>query len=152
VHNTLKLFCFNQPICEEVCEWTMQILKLERRVRFKNQSTDYTHPMFKTTVEIAIQLLKRLKKHRDQAVEISIFGHLLFHLFSGVQDCGVMFAKLLANFRQRRLGELAAQIHCDLPGFGDPSCIVLRFQFSDPKFEMFRNNLLNLFDVNVPFL
>ena len=98
------------------------------------------------------QLLKRLKKHGDEAVETLVFSHFLFHFFSGVQDGGVMLSKLPANFRQGRLGELAAQVHGNLSGFGDPPSIVLGFQFRDSQFEMFRHDLLNLFDVDVPFL
>src|SRR5258706_4753518 len=90
--------------------------------------------------KIMTQLLKRLKKHGNQAVEILVFSHFPFHLLSRVEDCGVMLAKLFANFWQRCLGELAAQIHCNLSWFSDPARIVLGLQFNDAQFEVFRHD------------
>ena len=55
----------------------------------------------------------------DVVLQIGIIllqGHL--HLSDGIQRSGVIPVKFLADVRQGQIGQLADQIHGNLPGFG----------------------------------
>ena len=82
----------------------------------------------------------RTKKNRRLLVRFLFFLDLVV----GVQHCRVVAsAEELADGRQAALGELAAEVHGDLPREGDATAALFRVQVLDLQFEVGGDDLLD---------
>ena len=88
-----------------------------------------------------------LDKPVDRLAQFGIFLEQHLHLIHGVQNRGVILAaEGAAHLGQGRVGELARQVHGDLPGECDGLCPILRLEVGEPNAEEIADLPLDLVD------
>src|SRR5438128_9211509 len=93
--------------------------------------------------------LERTVDERYRLANVVLLGHPFLYQLARVQHGAVIApAKGLADFIQRRLGELARQIHRHLPRKGDAGRTPLACHIGHAHVEMFGHAPLNLLDRN----
>src|SRR3989454_3332572 len=100
-----------------------------------------------------VALAEGVQQLVDGAVQVFVSAAQGIDFVDGVQDGGVVLpAKLPANFRQRRSGELLREVHGDLAGKGDGFGVAPHLEVMLSQAKLFADAFLDQLDGHLFFL
>src|SRR5206468_12056543 len=119
----------------------------KRNLSDARQSVAYDALIASWKLRRASSTLQRTVDEGYRLADVILLDHPSLYQFARVQHGAVVAsAECVSNFIQRRLGQLARQIHRHLSREGDAGRAALTSHIGNAHIKMFRHTPLNLFD------